>query len=181
MNYPPRLETARLYTRALTLADADDWAQFLGDAEATRFLPNPEGYTPTVRAKLWIERQLDRYAHHTYGMTALVHRKTGAFIGQCGLLEQTVDDLAELEVGYHIFPQYWRQGYAAEAAQAFRDLAFDNDLRPTVISLIHPDNVGSQGVARRNGMVLDKMGTYRDMPVRIYRITRAEWLQGKGH
>jgi [ribosomal protein S5]-alanine N-acetyltransferase len=179
MTYPPRIETARLYTRALTQDDAHAWAGFLADAEATRYLPNPEGYAPLERAEVWIARQLGRYAEHSYGMTALMHRETGAFIGQCGLLTQTVDDVTELEIGYHIFPQYWRQGYASEAAQAFRDLAFENALSESVISLIHPENLGSQGVARHNGMALEKIGRFRDMHVRVYRVWRGAWLHLK--
>lgn len=180
MNYPPRLETPRLYTRPLTQADVEPWSAFLADAEATRYLPNPEQYAPLERAQFWVDRQLARYAEGSYGMTALIHRTSGAFIGQCGLLTQVVDDVTELEVGYHIFPQHWRQGYASEIAQAFRDHGFATTDTASVISLIHPDNLGSQGVARHNGMTFEKMGRFRDMLVRVYRITRAEWLDRQG-
>ena len=176
-SYPPRIETARLWTRGLTIEDQQAWSGFLADAEATRFLLNPEGYAPLEHAKVWIERQLDRYASKNFGMTVLTHRASGAFIGQCGLLKQTVDDIPELEIGYHIFPQHWRQGYASEAAQAFRDHAFEHALAPSLISLIHPDNVKSQGVALRNGMCLEKMGIFRGMQVHVYRIWRDEWLR----
>jgi [ribosomal protein S5]-alanine N-acetyltransferase len=179
MNYPPRLETARLYTRSLTHEDAQPWTEFLAHAEATRYLPNPEGYDAHTRATHWIDRQLARYAEGSYGMTVLMHRDTDAFVGQCGLLTQMVDDVLELEVGYHIFPEYWRQGYAREAARAFRDLAFETTDTRSVISLIHPDNLGSQGVARHNGMTLEKMGRFREMSVRVYRIWRDAWTESK--
>jgi [ribosomal protein S5]-alanine N-acetyltransferase len=181
MIYPLRLETARLWTRALTMEDQDLWAAFLAHPEATRYLPNPEGYSPQLRAQLWMEKQLGRYADQQYGVLALIHKETGAFIGQCGLITQTVDDLPELEVGYHIFPQYWRQGYASEAAKAFRDLAFENRLCESVISIIHRHNIGSQAVARNNGMQQEKATQFRELDVFVFRIWHDQWLQLKNN
>ena len=179
MNYPLRIETARLWTRPVTMDDQHAWTAFLADPEATRYLPNPEGLSPEQRSEAWMGKQLGRYADARYGMLALIHKETDAFIGQCGLLRQTVDDAEELEVGYHIFPQHWRQGYASEAAQAFRDLAFENNLAPSIISLIHQQNLGSQAVARANGMQLERTTHFLGLDAFVFRITRAEWLRLK--
>jgi ribosomal-protein-alanine N-acetyltransferase len=175
MDYPIRLETQRLWTRPITRDDRHDWAHFLADVEATRYFPNPENLAPDERAAQWVDKQLTRYAEGRHGMMVLIHKETGAFIGQCGLLTQTVDATEELEVGYHIFPQYWRQGYASEAAIAFRNLAFENGLRESIISIIHRENVGSQGVALRNGMQREKATQFWSMDVYVYRIWRTEW------
>ncbi len=179
MNYPLRIETARLWTRPVTMDDQHAWAAFLADAEATRFLPSPDGQSPAQRAAAWMVKQLGRYADARYGMMALIHKETGAFIGQCGLLSQTVDEVAELEVGYHIFPQYWRQGFASEAAQAMRDLGFENNLAASIISLIHQQNQGSQAVARANGMLLERSTHFLGLDAYVFRIWREEWLRLK--
>jgi [ribosomal protein S5]-alanine N-acetyltransferase len=176
MNYPIVFETARLRTRPLEMEDQVAWTEFFNSAEATEYFPNPAGLSAEVRAKEWMEKQLGRYADSRYGMMALIDKTTGEWIGQCGLLAQVVDDIEELEVGYHIFPQYWRQGYASEAAQAFRDLGFQTTDRESIISIIHVDNIKSQGVALKNGMKRTKTSTFWTMPVYVYRIMREEWL-----
>mgnify|MGYP001365084340 CR=1 FL=1 len=61
MNYPLRIETARLYTRALTRDDAAAWTHFLENAEATQYFPKLP-VTPAERAEIWIESQLKRYS-----------------------------------------------------------------------------------------------------------------------
>jgi [ribosomal protein S5]-alanine N-acetyltransferase len=174
MNYPIRLETPRLYTRPLTMEDQFGWKRFMESAAATRFFP-PTAESPQDRARTWIEKQLGRYENGKYGLMALMHRETGTWIGQCGLLAQHVDGADELEVGYHIFPDYWLQGYASEAAQAFRNWGFEQDLAPSIISIIHQENIGSQGVALRNGMTREKPAKFWDMDVYVYRIWRDEW------
>lgn len=174
IEYPLRIETPRLFTRALTLDDAAEWAHFLADPIATRHFP-AQPMTPQERAVTWMQTQLARYREGTFGMLALIDKETGTWIGQCGLLGQHVDDANELEVGYHIFPRYWLQGYATEAAMALRDLGFQNNLAPSIISIIHRDNVGSQAVATNNGMVREKACRFKEMDVFVYRIWREKW------
>ena len=174
MNYPLRIETSRLYTRALTLDDAPAWTHFLTNSEATQYFPKLP-VTPSERAEMWIESQLKRYSEGSFGLLALIEKESGTWIGQCGLLGQQVDGAAELEVGYHIFPEFWLQGYATEAARAFRDLGFLHNLAPSIVSIIHRDNAGSQAVATNNGMKREKACEFKDMDVFVYRILRAEW------
>jgi RimJ/RimL family protein N-acetyltransferase len=104
-------------------------------------------------------------------MQALIHRQTGAFIGQCGLLAQEVDGVQELEVGYHIFYKYWGQGYAPEAAKGFLQHAFENKLADSLISIIDVRNLKSQRVAEKNGLVREKQTRWSELDVFVYRIS----------
>jgi [ribosomal protein S5]-alanine N-acetyltransferase len=174
-DYPLHLTTARLYTRALQNEDAEVWESFLADPVATQYFPDPAGKSPQLMAKQWIQRQMGRYADQHFGLLALIHKESGAFIGQCGLIGQLVNGQYELEVGYHVLPQYWRQGYAIEAAQAFRDLAFERGWCDTLISLIHQENLPSQAVALRNGMQRTQSTEMVGLPIYIYRIDQAAW------
>lgn len=174
MKYPVHVETRRLLARPLTLDDQYAWQGFFESEEAIRYFPSA-AEPPLQRARLWMERQLGRYREGRYGMMALIHKETGIFIGQCGLLTQHIDHADELEVGYHIFPAHWRQGYATEAARAFRDLAFHHALAPSIISIIDHRNMGSQAVARNNGMTREKACEWNGLQVFVYRIWRQEW------
>ena len=168
--YDDNLESARLLTRKLNLGDVAAWADFFKDEEAVGFLPNPGFVSCEERAKYWIDKQLKRYADKQFGLQALIDKRTGQFIGQCGLLEQTVDDTTEVEVGYHIFKKHWGQGYAPEAAKLFIDYAFKNKLTDSVISIIAVDNIKSQRVADKNGLIREKQTKWSERDMYIYRI-----------
>ncbi len=51
---------------------------------------------------------------------------------------------------------FWRQGLATKAAAATRDYAFNVLGTVRVISLIRPENIPPQGVARKIGMQPEK-------------------------
>ena len=143
------LETDRLALREMSLDDLDFVATMLADPQVMRFYP--KCYSREESAG-WIERQLERYARDGHGLWLVLERETGQPVGQVGLTVQQVDGVAEPEVGYLIHRPFWRRGFASEAAAATRDHAFRELGLPRVISLIRPENLPSQGVARRIGM-----------------------------
>lgn len=145
------------------------WTAFLEHEEAVRFFSWDTDLTPRARAEEWIQKQLLRYREKRFGLQALMDKSSGHFIGQCGLLVQEVDGIEELEVGYHIFPEFWNRGYASEAAIRFKQFAFDNTLHPSVISIIHIHNLRSQRVALQNGMQQEKQTRWNAKDVFIYR------------
>lgn len=77
----------------------------------------------------------------------LFTKKTNEFIGQCGITKQEVDGKIKIEVGYHVFKKYLRQGYAPEAVKLFIDYAFENAIASSLISIIDIRNINSQIVA----------------------------------
>ncbi len=161
------LKTERLFFRRLDLRDADWWMGYINDARAIRFMPFTLG--SRTDCELMIQRSLERYANDGSGLNALMLHD-GTPIGQCGLLTQEVDSLPELEVGYHLMPEHWGKGYASEAAIACKRYAFSQGLSPSVISLIDPENALSQAVAKKNGMVQEKLTTHRGTPAHIWRV-----------
>jgi RimJ/RimL family protein N-acetyltransferase len=143
------LETARLSLREMTLDDLDFIAAMLADPEVMRFYP--KCYT-REESEAWVRRQLDRYARHGHGFWLVLDRGSRQPVGQVGLVLQRVEGIEEPEVAYMIHRPFWRRGLATEAAAGTRDHAFDVRGLPRVISLIRPENVPSQGVARKLGM-----------------------------
>ncbi len=160
------LKTQRLSFRRLVLSDAEWWMGYINDATAIRFMPFTRG--SRTDCELMIQRAIDRYDRDGSGLNALL-LDDGTPVGQCGLLTQEVDGLAELEVGYHLLPMHWGKGYASEAAVACKHYAFEHRLAPSVISLIDPDNALSQAVAKKNGMTREKLTTHRGVPAHVWR------------
>lgn len=149
------LETRRLILREMSPADLDFVADMLADPEVMRYYP--KCYS-REEAATWIGRQMNRYARHGHGLWLVLDKAGGQPVGQVGLLIQNLDGVEEKEVGYLIHRPFWRCGFATEAAMACRDHAFDVLGRQQVIALIRPENVPSQGVARKLGMT---PGTHR--------------------
>lgn len=143
------LETEHLLFRPLTLDDLDDLTVLYTDPEVMRFLGGP-------RNRDEIERVLNRYIkeYQIYGHSffATILKSDQRFIGQCGLLNQEVDDQPEIELGYVLARQYWQHGLALEGIQALRDYGFQQLGFPRLISLIPPDNEASIHLAEKIGM-----------------------------
>ncbi|MCI8525769.1 MAG: GNAT family N-acetyltransferase [Oscillospiraceae bacterium] len=144
------LETARLALRRLTPADEAALRAILQDAETMYAY---EGAFSDAEVQEWLERQLRRYETWGFGLWAVILRETGALIGQCGLTMQPWKDGEVLEVGYLFRRDCWRRGYAAEAARACRDYAFEVLGAQEVCAIIRDTNLPSQRVAVRCGML----------------------------
>jgi len=171
-------ETDRLLIRPITTKDLPLWVDFLAQEKATRYFPDYMKHS-ALEAKNWVIKQQYRYSIHAFGLMAIIEKSSNQFIGQCGLLTQEIDGRDELEIGYHLLPAYWGKGFATEGALFFKDYGFENNLAPSIISIIHVDNVPSQNVALRNGMTREEQTIVGDIEAYIFRITRCAWEQEK--
>lgn len=180
MNYRDGIETERLVSRFLKAEDSVIWKTFLEYKEATELFPPVFRNNPEEQAVTWIERQQNRYKENRFGLQALMNKNTGTFVGQCGLLLQEVDGVSEVEVGYHIMPQFWGNGFAPEGARAFFKYAFDELKLNNVISLINIHNIKSQRVAQKNGLTIDKQTVWNDIDVHVWRIDRETFFKHNG-
>jgi RimJ/RimL family protein N-acetyltransferase len=141
----------------------------LADVEVMRFYPAP---LTREQSLAWIEKQRDRYSRHGHALWLVSERSTGTPVGQVGLMIQEVEGTHEPEIGYLIHRPYWRRGYASEAACAVRDWAFAKKGLDRVISLIRPENLPSQAVARRLGMAPERDVLFHGLPHRVFALSR---------
>ena len=144
------IETPRLALRELVPGDIDFVATMLADPDVNRFY---ERRFTRTDAQVWLDRQLERYRRDGHGLWLMLNRETGTPMGQVGLLLQDVDGARQPEIGWLLHRPFWGCGYATEAAAATRDAAFTRWTYLDVISLIRPENLASQRVAERIGMV----------------------------
>ena len=164
-------ESSRLLFKQVHLSHYDDWLEFFKTPETTRHWISVYD-TPEVECKKWYENQLRRYNSGEGGMNALIEKTSGKLIGHCGLLRQTVDNMAELEIAYSLLPAFWNKGYATEAAKKCKEFAFKHELSLSLISIISLTNIQSEKVARNVGMTLEKTTVYKENQVNIFRIHR---------
>ena len=162
-------ESERLLFKKVQPADFDNWLPFHKEPLSSQYwlgLPTD----PKVACQQQFDRIFQRFNENLGGMNALFLKNTNTLVGLCGLLVQQVDGRQELEIGYSILPKFWRQGFAFEAAEKCKIVAFEKQWSNSLISIIQVDNIPSQKTALKNGMFLDFTTTYHNNEVYIFRI-----------
>ena len=165
-------ESERLRFRKLLPSDFDKWVEFMKNPVSTEYMWLTNSSDPAEKCKVWFDRVFSRYEINKGGMNVLIHKQSGDFVGQSGLLFHSIDGIEELEIGYAIMPQFRGQGFATEAAKKCRDFAFENNLKDSLISIINPGNTYSMKVAANTGMTLDKKISKDGRHFNIYRIIK---------
>jgi len=169
------LETNRLTLRHQVIEDLDDLWALYQNPNITKYIPDaPRSREETQEELEW---HMHGHPHHPeLGLWATIHKETGKFIGRCGLLPWEIEGVHEVEVGYTIAQEYWRQGLASEAAQGILRYGFETLNLSRLICMIEPENIGSQKVAAKIGMSLEKKVDLPfegvNYPVLIYSINK---------
>lgn len=166
-----RLETARLILRPLELDDLDAMASLLGDAEALTLWGAPLDRDGSLA---WIERNRERYRTHGFGRCGVVERETGELIGDCGLIPTEVEGTPEVELGWIVRRSRWGRGIASEAAEAWRDHAFDVLGLDRIVSMVSERNPASRRVAEKLGMTVEREAVWGDSPMLMYALRAAD-------
>ena len=168
------LETERLYLRRLDHTDLDYFIGIHGDAEVARYIGagNPRPQSETER---WFQDIQDSYQNANLGQLTVIRKSDGARVGRCGLSDAVIETTetpgrlrrgwffsahvpAEFEVerlpelGYTFGSEHWGKGYATEAARSVYDYAQRELAFPTIMSVIHAENLGSRAVVMKFGV-----------------------------
>jgi RimJ/RimL family protein N-acetyltransferase len=169
----PAYDTERLVVRNWSLADADAFFELYRRWEVARWL----GAAPRVlesrdeaeaRLTRWTEANL---ASDLTGRWAVQCRDDGRVVGTV-LLVPLPDGDGEIEVGWHLHPQAWGNGYATEAARGALDRAFQGGV-DEVLAVVRPDNTASTAVCRRLGMEpMGRTTRYYASELELFRIRR---------
>jgi len=162
-------KSERLLFKEVKASDFEHWLPFHEEPLSSQYwsgLPSD----PKIACKEQFNRIFERYNENKGGMNALFLKDSNTLIGLCGVLLQQVNGKIEFEIGYSILPKYWRQGFAFEAAEKCKHIAFEKEWTSSLISIIQVNNIPSQKTALKNGMFLDFTTTYHNNTVHIFRI-----------
>lgn len=145
------ITTERLVIRDFIMLD---WAEVHTYASsplvATHMIwgPNKEADT-----KEFIQRTIDmqRQSPRVDFEYAVILKSNGKLIGGVGIhaMEQ------QGEIGYCFHPDYWRQGYASEAAREMHRFGFKDLGLHRIYATCRPDNIGSASVMKKIGMTYE--------------------------
>ena len=149
------LNTERLLLRHLVHADLEALYTLYRDPEIRKYYP--DGTRSLQETKEELDWFLHGHPHHPeLGLWATVERKTGEFLGRCGLLPWRIDNSDEVELAFMIKKERWRQGLATEAAHGIIKHAHEVLGLRRLICLVTPGNAASVGVAEKIGMSFER-------------------------
>lgn len=113
-----------------------------GDYEVTKLI-DARGQLTTNQVQDRLIKEIATERKHGVQYWPIFLRETGEHVGCCGLRPY---DLAKgiYEIGFHIRSAHWRRGYAAEAARAVIEYAFDELNAKALFAGHNPKNEASQ-------------------------------------
>jgi [ribosomal protein S5]-alanine N-acetyltransferase len=168
-------ETARMLIRPLRLGDVPALTEILSDPEVMRH--SVRGVCDEAGTRRFVEWCLACYESHGFGPWALIEKETSTLIGFCGVGPERVGDVEEINLGYRLAQRYWGRGFATESARAALAYAFGTLACGSVVVIVEPEHVASLRVAERAGFHRFQEVAFHGNPVRLYRLTRDDWVQ----
>jgi len=154
------IETDRLVLSGWRRDQIEDLVRLHGDPIVARYL-GADGL-PWSRAAM--EAALDEWIKlfetRRLGKLRVTRKADGMMVGRAGygIYART----GEPEIGYSLYPQYWGNGYAFEAASALRDWLFRETDAPHFIGMVDMRNEPSMRVLDKIGMSRTHVGPYDD-------------------
>jgi RimJ/RimL family protein N-acetyltransferase len=164
-----RVETPRLVCERLRIEHAREVSRLLRDPRVARTLwpgiatPTEQDVIESTREK---ERHWDRYG---FGLWLLRDASTGEAVGRGGLQWTYVAELNQVEVGWAIVPERWRQGLATELARASIETAFGPLGLPEVVAFTLPNNLASRRVMEKTGFLFEREIVHASLRHVLYR------------
>lgn len=143
-------ETERLIVRPWSVSEAARCFEIYSDPRVTEFL----GGGPSLSLEEQAERIRGinlRYADRPeFGLCAIVEKKSQHIVGSS--LLKLLPESSLFEVGWHLAPEFWGNGYATESGRGAIDFAFHEMQLPAVYAVVNPKNTRSLRVCDRLGM-----------------------------
>lgn len=163
-----QLETNRLLFRRYVTTDLPFITELVRNSLVMQYIDDGHVKNEAYANELLLRMQQQYDNFDDYGLHALICKKTGQLIGHAGFVAQVIDDCFEIELGYWIHPNYWRQGFASEATQALKQYAVDEWEIERFVSMIMVGNEGSVRIAEKNGLTLEKVFLQHEKEVQLF-------------
>ena len=166
---PHIIECDRFYLREYKESDYADLSAIYQDAENMKYFGAP--YDDKMMRRL-IDWTMNNYKKYGFGFWAIIDKKSGEFIGDCGLSMQNIDGEWLPEIGYHIKLKYHNMGYASEAAKLVKQYIFKNYTYNALYGYTTKDNIPSIKVMKKNDMAFVKEFSKDDEIYVVYTVKR---------
>jgi RimJ/RimL family protein N-acetyltransferase len=161
------IETRRLCIRSFHEEDWQAVHAYSTDPEVVQYVP---GKLPSIEEtreviRSWINGQSDDPPHYDFAVTV---RPNDFVIGWCCIQISSSNSLLG-ELMYVLNRQFWKKGYAFEAAEATVEYGFSELKLHRIFATCRPENIASWHI-------LEKLGMQREGLLR-----ENTWIRGRWH
>jgi RimJ/RimL family protein N-acetyltransferase len=181
----PEVSTNRLQLRGWRDADRAPFAAMNADPVVMEHFPAP---LDRAASDALVDRFLEHWAEHGFGIWAVERRGDAKFIGLAGMYRPSFEAhfTPAVEVGWRLAHDAWGHGYATEAGAAALRFGFEQARLDEIVSFTVPANERSRRVMERIGMHRDPAGDFDHPRIPpghrlrrhvLYRLGREEWLR----
>lgn len=182
-------ESERLAYRPVTEEDIDLAIEQWTDPAVTKYTADRTYTEEEIAEEMPIV--VRRCAGGCIGIWCMLDKATQEKLGSVFLLPMPTDlddtdwDLVQgdgipegdIEIGYILKKSAWGKGYATEACMRLLKFAFEVSPLEEIVAVIDPDNVASQRVLEKSGMISQGLIPAYTGHYPGYRITRQQWSE----
>jgi len=181
----PEISTSRLLLRGWRDADRAPFTAMNADPAVMEHFP---AVLDGAASDALVDRFLEHWAAHGFGIWAAERRSDAQFIGYAGLYMPSFEAhfTPAVEVGWRLAHEAWGHGYATEAGEAALRFGFEQARLGEIVSFTVPANERSWRVMERIGMRRDPAGDFDHPRISpghrlrrhvLYRLGREDWLR----
>jgi [ribosomal protein S5]-alanine N-acetyltransferase len=166
-------ETRRMKFRLLKINDIEVINRQFSDPDMCKYFS--EAPCDWEEAKGIIEhyQNPEGKGYLRYGM---FDKETDAFIGTCGY-HYWDHELKQVEIGYDIWKDYWKQGYVSEALPVLINICFEHLGVDCIYILTHPQNKASMASVRKFGFIDCEPCRDSGEETKCMKLLRAGWYK----
>jgi [ribosomal protein S5]-alanine N-acetyltransferase len=169
---PEHFTTARLIAHRIALHHRDDIHRLHSDPRVMKTLSADGKIMSPEATDRHLQRCVDHWQQHDFGLWVFCERADGQFVGRGGLMSYQVDGADVVGLAYAVLADYWGQGLATEMAAASLRIGFEQLGCAAIASWTLPINKASQRVMERLGMRYQRDITFAGLPHLLYRLER---------
>ncbi len=148
--HPTSVDDAEFIFR---LINSPKWLKYIGDRKVKS----------VAQAKTYIEQRMLGQLHRLgYGNYTIITKEDNKKIGTCGLYDRT--GLEGIDIGYALLSEHENKGYATEAAQKIRDVAYKDFGLHHLRAITTKDNLASQKLLEKIKFTYSKIINLPDDP-----------------
>lgn len=149
------LETERLILRPFTVDDAQFILTLLNEPSFLQYIGDKKVRDLEGARQYILNGPVASYERHGFGLGLVELKESHTPIGMCGLLKR--DELTDPDIGFAFLPEFWRKGFAFEAAAAVLQDARERLRVERVLAITSLDNEASIKLLERLGFRFERV------------------------
>ena len=153
------LETERLVLSGWRRDQLPDLVRLHGDPVVAKYLSHHGQPWSMAEMEAALDQWIELFETRRLGKMRVTRKSDGVLVGRCGY---GVEPTGEPELGYSLYPEFWGNGYAFEAASGMRDWLFRETPIDLFIGTADVRNTASIKVLQRIGMTPTEVRPYLD-------------------